>query len=478
MKIHNIRLGLATNSSSTHSLIFLPRAEDNDAEGGEFGWNFFTAASLASRKLYVACQLYNNLTRTTTPEIARLVVQKLVGAGDASQVAQLGTEADSAYVDHQSMYDLPRTWDGKAIDMDFARAFTKFFLQDGLVVLGGNDNTDDEHPLASTGETFSLPIPRDSHEDLIARRDTGRGDTAPFWALFNRKTGAKIRFRFEESPAPVEAASTPELVDIKITGACSFGCSYCYQGSTPEGEVPDYNKISRIADALGELKVFEVALGGGEPTLHPSFVDILASFRRHGVVPNFTTRNLSWLLDPKARGPIIENMGAFAFSVDTTGDVRRLVHALETAGLAPDRASVQYVMGAHDRAQMLEVVRAAHAAGLRTTLLGYKRTGRGADVAPSDYSTWIDDIRSLKIRSIGIDTALAAESTEALKAAGVPPYLFHVAEGAFSMYIDAVTSMVGPSSYAPDKMIKVDLKRLGVADTIRDVFQTFGATAS
>ena len=46
--IHNLRLGLATNSSSSHSLIFLAKkypVKDHDINDGEFGWNFFTAAS-------------------------------------------------------------------------------------------------------------------------------------------------------------------------------------------------------------------------------------------------------------------------------------------------------------------------------------------------------------------------------------------------------------------------------------------------
>ena len=62
MRIHNVRLGFATNSSSTHSLIFLPKAQDNYNEGG-FGWDNFTLASKEANLDFVAV-----LTGLTTKE--------------------------------------------------------------------------------------------------------------------------------------------------------------------------------------------------------------------------------------------------------------------------------------------------------------------------------------------------------------------------------------------------------------------------
>ena len=56
MKIHNLRLGFACNSSSSHSLIFLPGCTDN-AEGQDFGWQCFTLASSEAKMGYLAQQL-------------------------------------------------------------------------------------------------------------------------------------------------------------------------------------------------------------------------------------------------------------------------------------------------------------------------------------------------------------------------------------------------------------------------------------
>ena len=54
MNISNIRLGFATNSSSTHSIIILPGQVDDMVWEGEFGWQNFTLASSGAKMLYLA----------------------------------------------------------------------------------------------------------------------------------------------------------------------------------------------------------------------------------------------------------------------------------------------------------------------------------------------------------------------------------------------------------------------------------------
>ena len=49
MKIHNVRLGHATNSSSSHSIIFDPVSKATD-DYDDFGWSFFTLASKEAKE--------------------------------------------------------------------------------------------------------------------------------------------------------------------------------------------------------------------------------------------------------------------------------------------------------------------------------------------------------------------------------------------------------------------------------------------
>jgi len=292
MHIHNVRLGFATNSSSTHSIIFLKPGQhvrDSGTEGGEFGWNFFTAASPEAKRQYVAIHLFSALQSQVGEDVAMAVVDSWAAGATRTPEGQYAYngKGPEGYVDHQSLYVLPRSWDGKGVDKEFFDDFLAFFMRDDIAILGGNDNTDESHPLDSGG--FSLPLQQDGGGEYVARKD----EAGKYWTIFSRADGTKIRFSFDEpvKSCEVTKASAPELVDLKITDFCPYGCAFCYQGSTHAGKHGDVQTILSAAHALAKMKVFEVAIGGGEPTMHPNF-------RYGGVTPNFTTKNLAWLRDP------------------------------------------------------------------------------------------------------------------------------------------------------------------------------------
>jgi hypothetical protein len=457
MRIHNLRFGLATNSSSTHSLIFAKGARDKDADGS-FGWDYFTAASKQAKRLYAALVLKSNLR---LPDDATAAVVK------AWADAEPGGDD---YIDHQSVYVLPQDWEGRCADREFFDDFLAFMMREDVVVLGGNDNTDAAHPL-DNGSAFVLPLDRDGGGTWVARKDQ-----AGYWTCFSRETGAKIRFSFDDLAAAPTKASVPELVDIKITDHCNFGCDFCYQGSTPEGKHADRGWIDSLAYALGKMRVFEVAIGGGEPTLHPQFADILHAFRHAGVVPNFTTKSLAWLRKPKEWVPILSSAGAFAYSVGAASDVRRLAILLDDNGISPARASVQYVMGSTPLDELASIIKAAGKDHLRVTLLGYKTNGRGAQFRPHDYSGWLPVVQKARDKhwtAIGIDTALAADFGPQLKKAGVDSLYYTTQEGKFSAYIDAVEKKIGPSSYCDPMLMRPLSTERYSSDMERAIKSTF-----
>ena len=444
MKIHNVRLGHATNSSSSHSMIFVNKSRPkDDFHDDMFGWENFTLSSAESKRLYINAQMSTALRNIgCDADNAKLIAQALSGI--------IGS--DDIGVDHQSQIALPCAWTGAGLDIDFAQSWRDHVLRDDVVVLGGNDN-DHEHPMAGSGANAGLGLGQET-ESPVARFDT-KGN---YWSLFSRGSGAKIRMSFDETaPAPTKAFA-PELVDIKITDQCHFGCTYCYQGSTPAGAHAEWDAMSSIAYALGDLRVFEAAIGGGEPTLHPKFVEFCELLRRRGVVPNFTTRSLAWIKDADTFRRLSAVIGSFAFSVETGSDVRKFAAALKARKVETNdiyvgsrRAAVQFVMGCRPMEDFEDVLNAAQKASLRVTLLGYKTTGRGCDVTPHDYSGWLDVVKRLRDKCncprIGIDTALALQYKDQIVEAGIPAWCFHTDEGTFSMYIDAVSARVARSSY-------------------------------
>lgn len=497
MKIHNVRLGFATNSSSTHSLVFVQGARDSKVDASrEFGWQTFTAVSKDVKRDYLAILLHHELRQIVHEDIAAAVVDRWVGEG---------TLKEGGYIDHQSMLSLPRTFNGKGVDKQFFDELYAFITQSNLAILGGNDNGDGYHKFG--GSSFELPLPAAEHgTDIVAKKDP-----AGYWTVFNRSNGTKVRFSWptpvtadaetpntsriklmkaEYAPVP-EKAHSPELIDVKITDYCAFGCEYCYMGSTVEGAHADHGILSGIIEACAQMKVFEVALGGGEPTTHPEFASLLRRFREAGVVPNFTTRSTTWLKNAKIR-EALKYVGGFAYSVSSAADVQALLEALKEAeveirlshnntGVA---VNVQYVMGSTTLSELGSIAEACFESGLTLVLLGYKTTGRGAAFKPHDYTGWYDIVQQKAKRrwvKIGIDTSLALEVEadpelhKKVLAGAKENILYTTKEGKFSMYIDAVEKRMGPSSYCDSlHMRKLPISGSYVSDDgVKEIVDAF-----
>jgi hypothetical protein len=500
VRIFNVRLGLATNSSSNHSLIFLPDGihaedypgyhhaqahwaapdEDRYYEFGDFGWQRFTLASPELKLRYLAVMLRTRLEQVLPSNVYSLVIKDWLDNVRYD---------DEDYIDHESHHYLPLAHGTNLPDEQFVRMLKDYFLHDRLVVLGDNDNESAVHPLAD-GSNFKLEFLEPTWgQNVVCRFD----DRYNFWTLFNQTTGSKLRFRLEkgkeqESVEP-EKASAPELVDVKITDFCPHGCEYCYQGATLEGKHANNYDVSNMADALAAMKVFEVAIGGGEPTYHPEFLYILQSFRKVGIVPNFTTKNIQWLRDPRQAQPILEACGGFALSVtpsrkDALEEIKELAMLAEFNGVVKDRISIHVVMGTIDKWDFNQLMKAANDAEINVTLLGYKSVGFGANFRPKDYGWWLNEVKEAsKNRRYGakvsIDTVLASEHEEQILAADVPKWMFSTKEGAFSCYIDMVGKKIGPSSFCkPEEMVAIDgrgelTRREGYYERVLDVFSRF-----
>lgn len=99
-----------------------------------------------------------------------------------------------------------------------------------------------------------------------------------------------IRFPFRDKEAMLPL-KYPEFYDVKITNRCDGGCKYCYQDSKLTDHsievLRNFNKFFGALDS--NQKPFQIAFGGGEPTIHSQFPDIIKSCYDMGIVPNYTT---------------------------------------------------------------------------------------------------------------------------------------------------------------------------------------------
>ena len=477
MKVLRIREGFATNSSSVHSIIITDKPlTDYLVEEGEFGWDPFIAASENSKRLYMACQLYKSLLMLVPEEAALALAEKYAGI-----------KMGDAYVDHQSVFDLPTTFKGNYPHIGFFNELLNYVLNPNIAIKGGNDNS---YRYVDADEVLT-EIPKDGYGSLVARKDS-----AGYWVLFDRRTGKKIHFTFDPE-VKAGRASSPELVDLKITDFCTKGCKYCYQDSSLAGKHAISGNIYSIFRALKDLEVFEVAIGGGEPLYHPDFISIIRDAEYFGLTVNFSTGDITWLNSPEMRQEILPRIGSFAYSVSSASQVERLGKILDYYRIGKSKlltrnakATVQVIPAFTSKIELEKILTVAHKYGIACTLLGVKEAGRGAE-ALKEYnkkhkwevkdrkpSYWLNVVNSLRDKNIrphiGIDTSLAQTSKEALVEANIPTNRYYTKEGMFSMYIDAVEGKMGPSSFCnEDEMVPIISVKPGVPSTKEQILKAF-----
>lgn len=488
MQILNIRNGFATNSSSSHSVIMLdaPDPSIESSEDTDFGWQFFTAASVQAKANYLKATLLGNIGRslswspgysevrrystTLSLELLNPLLQAWIPESDSSI-----TGVDKIYVDHQSLIELPNNFSpfNAGPSQSFFNDLKKVILDPRVIILGGNDNDGDCHPLSYRGKHILKDVPTDGNSNTVCRKD---GD---WWTLFNKDNGNRSTFSFEANPSQIVKFSAPLLADVKITDWCDKGCSFCYQNSTPEGKHADMNNVYKVIKDLEDMQVFEVALGGGEVTAHPRFGEILEAFRYRGIVPNFTTRNLFWMTDPKQKDlqkAVKEYVGAIAYSVSNPEEVATFADSLnffygeKNIYQHRNRHAVHVIPALLTEDQFKAIIEAVATASLQVTLLGYKRVGRGKSGSPSIDYDWYKVIQEVRkhhyFPKVSIDTAMARSYVDILTQIDPQRIMWFTDEGNRSMYVDAVEMKVAPSSYSAQKsFIKITKNR-----AIKDIF--------
>jgi len=252
----------------------------------------------------------------------------------------------------------------------------------------------------------------------------------------------------------------------------------CYQGSTPKGKHGDLDNIKHVLDALAEMQVFEVALGGGEPTHYPHLAEVLQYAHERGIVPNFTTFGVDWLQNVGLVRTVQNTVGAIGVSVHDAhqlNKVSKIEHVLNGQRGWGDRRvqiTAQHVVGSVDISETAQLLDACWDTGVDLLLLGYKPVGFGAAHAPHDM-TGLDTLLGLrrdrkphwraKISMLGVDTAFVQQFGDLLKELEIPQVLVTSEEGKFSMYVDAVTLTQGPSSYMPELMQPLDITNCGAS---------------
>lgn len=86
---------------------------------------------------------------------------------------------------------------------------------------------------------------------------------------------------------------TPPLIWLEITKKCNLKCPHCYiDGGTARPNELSSEAIHELIDEFADMGVWAVAFTGGEPTLHPDFLDFVIHARERKLLVGIATHGL------------------------------------------------------------------------------------------------------------------------------------------------------------------------------------------
>lgn len=114
----------------------------------------------------------------------------------------------------------------------------------------------------------------------------------------------------------------PESVHLQLNNVCNLRCPSCYVGlhATDEGGLP-LERIRTLIDEWARMGVFQLALGGGEPLMSPSLVQIARYARENGIVPNVTTNGK--LITEKLIDEVAASLGEIRLSLNDAVNINQ-----------------------------------------------------------------------------------------------------------------------------------------------------------
>lgn len=191
--------------------------------------------------------------------------------------------------------------------------------------------------------------------------------------LFNRTTGLNVLLDEVSVPTSLHTRA-PRQISIALTNRCDLTCSHCYAPkSRDELRFDTVTQWLTEFDAAGSLGV---GFGGGEPTLHPEFME-LCQFAAHEtrLSVSFTTHghHVDGQMAHQLRGSIhfirvsMDGVGATYESIRRRSFAELLVRLKNVRTIS--RFGVNVVVNEHTLPELDEVARIAADAGACELLL-------------------------------------------------------------------------------------------------------------
>jgi len=155
-------------------------------------------------------------------------------------------------------------------------------------------------------------MPPDQLDNILAKE--------PFHPL-------KILNHFDRLKAVARGENTPPItVEIDPSNRCNHACQWCFSALSHTGEYLGLECFERLVAELKHMGVQSVVLkGGGEPTIHPHFPDLIKSLQNNTLAVGLITNGT--LLRPGSREAIRNHVDWARVSLDAaTPKTHQTIH--------------------------------------------------------------------------------------------------------------------------------------------------------
>ena len=499
-RIVNRRSGLATNSSSTHSVIYKNKG-DVFGDLNIFDERYYdrcTRTIAASREAKIR-YIFGNCFRRT--ELVELLQERY------PEIKQYYPMVKD-YYEKYCTNDYKVTYDESLEDFNFGdhcrgelynkedihmsyKVLCNIIDSPDIVIIGGSDEEDFVYDTCKGHDEYLFSNFR-YMESVVEKYKNGN-----YYVVYGERWGKKDKTRLAVEEGTL-CPEVPELVDMKITNACEHGCPFCYMNSTKNGEHADFKTIQGIVK--GFKNKTEFALGGGNVLLHPQFpqiVEYIKNMRKNHIV-NITIRydDIHRINDKSVlKDAIIDHVDGIGISVQKVSDLSVVESFAKEMMLTHNKhISIHIIpelLGYYKSIEILkemskcnrringydektERYKMKNYIPMKALFLGLKQVGRASSMSPVTFTK--DELTKLVEATewqYCIDTAFINTYREYYEDwyEGDENFFVTRNEGEFSMYIDAITATAYKSSYDTTNGFPIEMaKYWDSPKTIEPVF--------
>lgn len=276
--------------------------------------------------------------------------------------------------------------------------------------------------------------------------------------------GTKVRYNDKDSFNPIK----PESMDLKITNKC-YGngnglCAMCHECSSPEGK---HGNILNLPFLDTLLPYTEVAIGGGNPLLHPDLIQFLKGLKARKLIANMTVNQWTFMQSLDCLKSLVDEKLIYGVGVSLTDPNDKFIEAVKEF----PNVVIHVINGIVSRESLQKLANNE----LKILILGYKEFGRGNEfyVDSGDeinilkremYDALPDIINDGWFKCVSFDN-LAIKQLDPKRLMSEDEYdCFYMGDdGKFTLYIDGVNREYAMSS--------TSIERWPITNDIKDMFE-------